>query len=185
MPMRPLPVPSLSCEGTLPRRQFLRTGLTGLFSLGLADLFRLQARAGAGRPASGPSIIVVYLWGGPSHLETFDPKPEAPAEYRGTQAPIPTNVPGIHITERLPLLSRIADKYCLIRSVAHESPQHVGAIHTTITGYPGELIETPPYKPKYPDLFTVAHKLLPTRQPGLPQYVGLPQLRCTGGAFLG
>src|SRR5262249_36614331 len=81
--------------------------------------------------------------------------------------------------------ARIADKFCLIRSVAHDSPQHVGAIHTTITGYPGELIETPPYKPKYPDLFTVAHKLLPTRRPGLPQYIGLPQLRCTGGAFLG
>src|SRR5947207_11132206 len=145
--MRPIPFHSSRCEGTLPRRAFLRTGLTGLSTLGLADLFRLQARAGAGLAAGGRSMIVVWLWGGPSHLETFDPKPEAPAEYRGTQGAIATNVPGISITERLPLLARIADKFCLIRSMAHDSPQHVGAHHTTLTGYPGELIETPPFTP--------------------------------------
>src|SRR5690349_20481676 len=183
--MQPISFRPAPCAGTLPRRAFLRTGLTGLSTLGLADLFRLQARAGAGHPAGGPSMIVVWLWGGPSHLETFDPKPEAPAEYREAQGAIATNVPGIRITDRLPLLARVADKYCLIRSIAHDSPQHVGAIHTTITGYPGELIETPPFKPKYPDLFTVAHKVLPTRRPGLPQYIGIPRLRCIGGAYLG
>jgi hypothetical protein len=130
-------------------------------------------------------MIVVWLWGGPSHLETFDPKPEAPAEYRGAQGAIATNVPGIRITERLPLLARIADKYCLIRSVAHDSPGHVNATHTALTGYPGELIEAAPYTPKYPDIFTVAHKVLPALRPGLPQYIGLPQLRYTGGAHLG
>src|SRR5205823_4699345 len=79
------------CLGTFPRRAFLRASLTGLSSLGLADLLRLEAD-GAGKPG-GPSMIVVWLWGGPSHLETFDLKPEAPAEYRGAFRPIPTNVP--------------------------------------------------------------------------------------------
>jgi hypothetical protein len=183
--MQPISMDPSPCAGTLPRRAFLRTGLTGLSTLGLADLLRLDARAGDGQPAGGPSLIVIWLWGGPSHLETFDPKPEAPAEYRGAQAAIATNVPGIWITDRLPLLARIADKFCLIRSVAHDSPGHVNATHTALTGYPGELIEAPPYTPKYPDFFTVAHKVLPTRRPGLPQYVGLPQLRYTGGAHLG
>src|SRR5262249_10656557 len=154
------------CEGTLPRRAFLRTGLTGLSALGLSDLLRLQARAGPGRPAGGPSMIVVWLWGGPSHLETFDPKPEAPAEYRGAQAAIAPNVPGIRITDRLPLLARIADKFCLIRSVSHDSPGHVNGTHTVLTGYPGDPIEAPPYTPRYPDFFTVAHKVLPVRRPG-------------------
>src|SRR5262245_56986475 len=107
MAMRSIPLHPSPCVGTLPRRAFLRTGLTGLSALGLADLFRLQARAGAEPSTSGPSIIVVWLWGGPSHMETFDPKPEAPAEYRGAQGAIATNVPGIRITERLPRLARI------------------------------------------------------------------------------
>src|SRR5262249_54553439 len=143
--MRPDAFQTSPCEGTLPRRAFLRTGLTGLTSLGLADLLRLQARSGGTSPVNGQSMIVVWLWGGPSHLETFDPKPEAPAEYRGAQGAIATNVPGIQITERLPLLAKIADKLCLIRSVAHDSPGHVNGTHTVLTGYTGELIETPPF----------------------------------------
>src|SRR5262245_14282829 len=99
-------------EGTLPRRAFLRTGVTGLSALGRADVPARAARAGAAPPrGEGPSMIVVWLWGGPSHMETFDLKPNAPAEYRGQFSPIPTNVPGISISEKLPELARIADKY--------------------------------------------------------------------------
>ncbi|MCA1684415.1 MAG: DUF1501 domain-containing protein [Planctomycetia bacterium] len=179
--------PRERCEGATPRRAFLRTGLTGLSAMGLADL--LAARATAGAPVSpgsaGPSMIVVWLWGGPSHLETFDPKPGAPAEFRGSFGAIPTNVPGISITEKLPRLARVADKYCLVRSCAHDSPGHVNATHTVITGYPGDLIESAPFTPRYPDVFTVAHKLLPPRRESVPQYIGLPQLRYTGGGHLG
>src|SRR4051794_33280586 len=173
------------CAGTLPRRAFLRASLTGLSTLGLADLLRLEA-AGAG-PASapGPSMIVVWLWGGPSHMETFDLKPQAPEAYRGLFRPIATNVPGIEISEKLPRLPRIADKYALIRSVAHDSPGHINSTHTVLTGYTGELVETPTYLPKHPFLFNAAHKLLPSRRPGLPQWVALPGLRYEGGAHLG
>jgi hypothetical protein len=128
---------------------------------------------------------VVWLWGGPSHLETFDLKPDAPEEYRGTFRPIPTNVPGIEISEKLPRLARIADKYALIRSVAHDSPGHVNSTHTVLTGYPGELVETPPFAPKYPFVFNAAQKLLPSRLPGLPQWVALPNMRYEGGGHLG
>src|SRR5262245_20953235 len=129
--MRAEPSISRVCEGTLPRRAFLRAGLTGFSALSLAEMLRLRAGAeglgSASASAGGPSIIVVWLWGGPSHLETFDPKPEAPAEYRGTFGAIPTNVPGIRISDRLPGLAKVADKYCLIRSCAHDSPGHANS----------------------------------------------------------
>lgn len=175
------------CPGALPRRSFLRASLTGLSTLGMADLLRLEATAATtGRaPSHGPSIIVVWLWGGPSHMETFDLKPDAPEEYRGTFRPISTNVPGIAISEKLPRLARIADKYALIRSVAHDSPGHVNSTHTVLTGYTGELVETPPFAPKYPFIFNAAQKLLPSRLPGLPQWVALPNMRYEGGGHLG
>jgi hypothetical protein len=175
------------CRGTLPRRAFLRTGLTGLSTLGLAELLAARARAGEppGAGGPGPSMIVVWLWGGPSHMETFDPKPGAPAEYRGKFGAIPTNVPGVAVTEKLPKLARLADKYCLIRSCAHDSPGHVNATHSVLTGYPGDPIETPPFQPRYPDVFSVAHKVLPPRRAALPQYVGLPEMRYQGGGHLG
>ena len=183
---------AVRCEGTLPRRSFLRASLTGLSTLGLADLLRLEAKARGDSatgsrtgPSSGPSIIVVWLWGGPSHMETFDLKPEAPAEYRGEFQPIETNVPGMLISEHLPKLARIADKYALIRSLSHDSPGHVNSTHTVLTGYTGELVEAPPHKPKYPDLFQASHALLPSRLPGLPQWVALPRLRYSGGAYFG
>src|ERR1700681_3093269 len=94
------------CRGTLDRRAFVRSGLVGLSSLGLADLFALESHAAStGRPvASNKALLVVWLWGGPSHMETFDLKPLAPAEYRGEFRPIATNVPGIELSEHLPLL---------------------------------------------------------------------------------
>ncbi len=108
-------------------------------------------------------MIVVWLWGGPSHMETFDLKPDAPDEYRGLFRPIETNVPGVAISEKLPRLAKIADKFALIRSVSHDSPGHINSTHTVLSGYTGELVETPPYTPKYPLIFNVAHALLPSR----------------------
>lgn len=176
-----------TCEGTLPRRAFLRASLTGFSTLALADLLRLEAQAAGTSltPAAGPSMIVVWLWGGPSHMETFDLKPNAPEEYRGTFRPIATNVPGIDISEKLPRLAQIADKYALVRSLAHDSPGHVNSTHTVLTGYTGDLVETPPYAPKYPDVFNAAHKLLPSRLSCLPQWVALPDMRYQGGGHLG
>lgn len=182
--------PRRDCPGTLPRRAFLRAGLAGWSTLSLADLLRCQAHAAPS--ASGAlsdlthdrSMIVLWLWGGPSHMETFDLKPDAPSEYRGQFRPIPTNVPGLLISEHLPLLARHADKFALIRSCHHDSPGHVNSTHTMMTGYPGETIETPPFHPKYPDIFAVANKLLGERRNGAPARVAMPRTRYEGAAYL-
>src|SRR5947208_5023155 len=140
------------CPGTLSRRAFVRLGLTGLTSLGLADLFRLQAAAAH---HSDKAVIVLWLWGGPSHMETFDLKPDAPAEYRGEIKPIPTSVPGLRVSEHLPRLAKIAHRFALLRSLSHGSNGHVNSTHTLLTGYPGEVVEAPPFQPKYPDVWAV------------------------------
>jgi Protein of unknown function (DUF1501) len=175
------------CPGTLSRRGFVRLGLAGLGSLGLADLFRLESRASdsTGRSRSAKSILVVWLWGGPSHMETFDLKPDAPVEYRGDFRPIRTNVPGLDISEHLPRLARCADKFAIIRSMHHDSPGHVNSTHTMLTGYPGEVVESPPFRPRHPDVWAVATRFLGPRVPGVPPFVVLPRFRYNGSAYLG
>ena len=92
----------MRCHGTWSRRDLLRTGLAGLSSLGLAELVRAEGQV-AGQPVKKcKSVIMLWLWGGPSHMETFDLKPDAPTEYRGEFRPIATNVPGLDISEHLP-----------------------------------------------------------------------------------
>lgn len=175
------------CPGTLSRRSFVRSGLVGLSSLGLADLLRIEAQARTNDYplTSDKSLLVLWLWGGPSHMETFDLKPLAPSEYRGEFNPIATNVPGIEISEHLPRLARLADKFSLIRSCHHDSPGHVNSTHTMLTGYPGDLVETPPFRPKYPDVWAVANKLLGPRTADMPPHVVLPFMRYNGAAYLG
>lgn len=171
------------CSGTLSRRALLRFGLAGL---GLPALLRLEAEArSAGLDCTGKSVIVLWLWGGPSHMDTFDLKPDAPSEFRGEFRPISTTVPGIEICEHLPLLARQAHRFAIIRSVHHDSPGHVNSTHTMLTGYPGELVETPPYESAYPDFWSVAQKALGPRRIDVPQHVALPALRYPGGAYLG
>ncbi|WP_165252133.1 DUF1501 domain-containing protein [Paludisphaera soli] len=176
------------CIGTMPRRAFLRTSLTGFSALGISDLLRLQAAgaaAGSGGGTGGPSMIVVWLWGGPSHMETFDMKPDAPDAYRGLFRPIPTSVPGIEICEKLPRLASIADKCAIVRSITHDSPGHANSTHTVLTGYTGDVVEQAPFTPKQPYLFHAANKFLPDRPGSLPKWVALPNLPYEGGGGLG
>src|SRR5262245_36642945 len=96
------------CIGTLPRRGFLKIGFSGLGGLSLPALWQHEAMAREleQRPRGNEkSIIVLWLWGGPSHMETFDLKPEAPLEYRGEFRPVPTAAPGLSISEHLPRLA--------------------------------------------------------------------------------
>ncbi len=181
------PSRSRRCDGTLPRCAFLQAGLAGWGALGLADLLRLEAQACAASHASSSrkSMIVLWLWGGPSHMETFDLKPEAPLEFRGDFRPISTNVPGIEICEHLPKLARQADKFSLVRSCSHASTGHVNSTHTMLTGYPGQPAEMPPFRPKYPDFWAVAHKRLARDAQSMPLHVVLPNTRYEGAAYLG
>jgi hypothetical protein len=117
----------------LNRRSLLKLGGLSLAGLGLPRLLQAEAK-GPARKGTARSVILLFQFGGPSHLETFDPKPNAPAEIRGEFAPIPTNVPGIQICEHLPRLARLADKYALIRSVHHNRSSHNPGAYYSLTG---------------------------------------------------
>src|SRR5262249_56579776 len=94
----------------LPRRNFLSIGTLALGGLSLADVLRLEARGADAESPSPKSVIFVYLPGGPSHIDLYDMKPDAPAEIRGEFKPIKTNVPGVEICELMPLQAKIADR---------------------------------------------------------------------------
>lgn len=119
--------------GGVSRRELLRVGTLGAAGLSLGDLLRMEA-AGARRSSSARSVILLWLWGGPSHLDTFDVKPHAPLEYRGPYAPIPTNVHGIEISELLPQLARRANRYTIVRSLHTGSNDHGIAGTIGLTG---------------------------------------------------
>lgn len=119
--------------GGVTRRELLRAGSCSALGLGLADALRARAVAADAAPRAR-SVILLWLWGGPSHLDTFDMKPAAPAEFRGPYRPVSTNVPGIEISELLPRLARRADRYALVRSMRHESNDHGIAGTIGLTG---------------------------------------------------
>src|SRR5689334_2192857 len=104
-----------SCEG-VSRREFLQIGSAGFLGLTLPGMLASQSAMAASEIDNEMSVILVFLWGGPPHQDTFDMKPNAPSEIRGIFKPIPTNVPGIQICELLPKLAQMVDKYTIVRS---------------------------------------------------------------------
>src|SRR2546421_1305475 len=112
------------CDG-MTRRSFLQLGVAGMASLSLADVLRARASSAAAQaPASDTSVILIWLDGGPSHMDLYDLKPEAPAEYRGFWKPIHTNVPGMDICQLFPKQARGADKVSIVRSLHHDNGDH-------------------------------------------------------------
>ena len=109
---------------SISRRSFLKVGALGVGGLTLADLLRVRAQAGEKAPSPNKAAIMVYLNGGPSHLDMYDLKPDAPVEYRGEFKPIRTNVPGMDICELMPLQAKIADKLAIIRNMKFEQQGH-------------------------------------------------------------
>jgi hypothetical protein len=187
---------------TWGRREFLRVG-GGLAVAGLLPAVAAGADRGS---AAARSCILVYLLGGPPHLDTWDLKPNAPSEVRGPFRPTPTSLPGVQVCEHLPRLARLAHRYALVRSVSHNNHNHTPMIYYTLTGRPVERPEEdndvrPPQRADFPHLGAVLARL--KRPPlGLPGYVALPEvavrsstegefkrartlLRGGGGGFLG
>src|SRR5688572_9447632 len=122
------------CGGST-RRSFLRIGSLGVLGgLSWADLLRSKARAASEESPPAQAVIVLWLWGGPSHIDLFDPKPLAPIEYRGPYEPVPTSIPGVQIGELLPRLASRMDKVALIRSMVSGSQDHGVAGTIGLTG---------------------------------------------------
>ncbi len=167
------------CEGH-PRRDFLRVGALSSLGLSLPSLLRLQSQAhAAGHQTFGRAkrCILMHLWGAAPQQDTFDLKPDAPVEVRGPFLPIPTSVPGIEISDHLPLLSRHAEKFTIVRSVNHRESDHQAAFHDMMTANRYQWLDKRnAAKPTdNPNIGAVLAHLKPRRN-GLPEYVQLPSL---------
>ncbi len=172
------------CEG-FHRRDFIKLGSAGLLGLTLPDLLRLEARAGSrrdkNRSAKAKSVILVWLAGGPSHLDMWDPKPNAPDTIRGEFKPINTSISGVQIGEHMPNTAAVLKHCTIIRSLAHSIPAHEpGTIYMTTGNKPTPALQ-------FPSLGSVASRLLETPK-GVPAYVSMSTLRggkAGGPGYLG
>lgn len=172
------------CSGPMSRRSLLKAGCLGWGGLSLADLLRGRAAANNSPPQT--SVILVWLVGGQSHLETYDMKPNAPREIRGDFSPISTNVPGVDICELLPRHAKLADKFTLIRSLEHAFPGHVDGAQMVLSGHPPKGVNPLTEIPDFPDLGCVYKAVTPPRANGLPQNIAMRHdLYYVGPAYLG
>jgi hypothetical protein len=174
--------PTTSCPGPQSRRQFLRFGLAGLAGLTWPELLHHRAEAKPGRSRLETALLVVWLHGGASHLETYDPKPLAPSEYRGPFRPIATRVPGLRISELLPRHARLAHRFTLLRSLAHTGPCHDSGPQQLFTSFPITVNRS---KPDHPDLFAIVDRLRADPSRTIPNNVGVPPIPYLGSAYLG
>ncbi len=176
------------CTGPIRRREFLRAGLAAFGTLSLPGLFHWRAQAGIPNNKERTAIIVVWLRGGASHLETYDPKPDAPSEYRGPYSPIATKTPGLQVSELLPRHAALSDKYAILRSMAHTGGGHPAGTLQVLSGDP---LAQDQLKPRFPDFMTVANYLRTEPSRRLPNYVGVNPIdrydnfTIAGPAYLG
>src|SRR6478672_609118 len=168
--------PPFHCPGPIDRRQWLTVGGLSLGALvtganpHLASLFAAESSSSTRTLSKDFSVILFWANGGPSHLDLFDLKPEAPAEIRGPFKPIRTNVTGLHITERLPILAKMADKFTLVRSLHHNRAQHSGGTNRFLTGY--SSVASDLNDSEFPDVGSVVAKELEGQAGDVPLYVG-------------
>src|SRR5881409_1426851 len=150
--------PERYCDG-MSRRSFLKAGGLTLGGLALSDLLRLRADGAVAPEAQGKSVIMICLGGGPSHVDMYDMKPEAPAEIRGEFGPIKTNVPGMELSEMLPRQAKIADRFAVVRSATWEEPDHQRI--EIFTGFPK--------RQRRPSFGSYVSRLAKQRESGLPK----------------
>src|SRR5258707_15611293 len=176
-----------TCDGTISRRELLRVGGSGVLGLTLADVLASEGRAkeksiggpGFGKAKSG---ILVYLQGGPSHLDLWDPKDNVPDNVRSIFKPIDTKTPGLRFTEILPKLAQVTDKLTMIRSMSYTPNglfNHTAAIYQMMTGYPPDRVSPsgqlePPNGADFPTAGSHVSKLKPPTDAVLP-FVELPR----------
>jgi Protein of unknown function (DUF1501) len=175
------------CGGPLDRREWLSIGGISLGALatgglpGLASLLAAESSSAIAR--SDFSVILFWANGGPSHLDLFDLKPQAPAEIRGPFQPIRTNVPGIEINERFTKLSRLADKFAILRSLHHERAEHSGGTHRFLTGYASKAANLT--DSEFPELGSIVSKKLARGEGDVPPFVANTKFYGGGPGYLG
>jgi hypothetical protein len=169
------------------RRELLQVGYSGLLGIGLSSVLAQRSAAAASRGgkeqgARKPrSVVLVFLTGAPSHIDLFDLKPDAPSEVRGAFKPIATRVPGIDICEHLPRLAARADRYAIVRSLAHRDNNHLVATHHVLTGHqqPGAFFDKVASRDDWPSYASALAYLRP-RNDGIPSGVNLPTFLMQG-----
>ena len=166
------------CDG-LSRRSFLRLGVAGMASAGLSDVLRAKAASQTSLGTKNTSVILIWLDGGPGHMDMYDMKPDAPAEYRGIWKPIHTKVPGFDITELYPKQAKVADKFSVVRSLHHDTGDHFAGGHRMLTtkdmGVSGANTAQ-----KFPGIGAIVNRELGARRPGMPGYVAAPHAASIG-----
>jgi hypothetical protein len=164
------------------RRSFLQAGVLGATGLSLANLLRHQAHAAPSGKRQN-SVIILWMRGGPSHIDMWDPKPDAPAEYRGEFGVRPSKVPGITLSDLLPMSGQIMEKWSIVRSLYHNDPGHSTGDQLCFTGYP---TGPNPDENHMPSCGSIVSKQLAHFTPHIPAYVMIPRLvPGTGSAYLG
>jgi hypothetical protein len=182
------------CDG-VTRRELLRIGGAGLLGLSLPEILSLEANAatlkaagksgekkGAAGFGGAKSVILIFLQGGPSHIDIWDPKPDAPSNVRGDFKPIPTKIPGVQVSETMPLLAQQLDKATLIRSVSYTPNglfNHTAAMYQMLTGEQADKVSPsgqlePPAPSDYPNVGSQVSRIRPPQVPMLP-FVMLPR----------
>src|SRR5262245_16942504 len=168
------------------RRSFLRAGVLGAAGLSLADLLKLEARATPQSTSASTrknNVIILWMRGGPSHMDMWDPKPDAPLEYRGEFGTIGTKVPDVRLGDLLPISARIMDKWSIVRSLNHADAGHSSGDQICFTGYPAG---PSPDENVMPSCGSIVAKQLGHLEPRLPAYVMIPRMvPGTGAAYLG
>jgi hypothetical protein len=163
------------CDG-VDRRSFLQLGVAGLAAVGMPELLRAKARSASSKNSS---VILIWLDGGPGHMDMYDMKPDAPAEYRGIWRPIRTRVPGFDITELFPKQAKITDKFSMVRSLHHDTGDHFAGGHRMLTtkdmGVSGANTSQ-----KFPGIGAVVNRHIGPRVTGMPGYVAVPHAASIG-----
>lgn len=169
------------------RRCFLKAGFLGTTGFSLVDLLAARAKAqDSGQPAKSTSVVWLWLGGGPTHIETFDPKMTAPSEYRSVTGEVATCLPGVTLGGNFSKVAQVADKMAFVRSFAHTNSGHAGGTHFVMTGYDNRTIDNGGL-PTRPSMGSIVSKVRGANHDasGLPTYVRLGNIGADGPAFLG
>lgn len=167
-----------NCDGA-NRRSFLQLGVAGMAGLALPRILAAKEQSSLAGKSKNTSVILIWLDGGPGHMDMYDMKPDAPAEYRGIWKPIRSKVPGFDVTELFPKQAQVTDKFSMVRSLHHDTGDHFAGGHRMLTtkdmGVSGA--NTPQ---KFPGIGAIVNREIGPRQPGMPGYVAVPHAASIG-----